>query len=130
MGAVTAQSFKFDGQKFLERERGHADAARTAAAAAPTAAAIRPVEPPDALVRSGGDMSKSLFDLYKKDRGVSGDTKPKADLVNVGGDGRPERVVLIGKDIVVFGPDTKTVRATRTSRSPTRSRCVRWSRAT
>ncbi len=107
-GAVTAQSFKFDGQKFLKGKEVTQTPQGTAAAAAPTAAAIRPVEPPTPTVRSGGDMSKSLFDLYKKDRGVSGDTKPKADLsVNVGGDGRPERVVLIGKDIVVFGPGYK-----------------------
>ncbi len=107
-GAVTAQSFKFDGQRFVKGKEVTQTPQGTAAAAAPTAASIRPVEPPTPTVRSGGDMSKSLFDLYKKERGVSSDTKPKADLsVNVGGDARPERVVLIGKDIVVFGPGYK-----------------------
>jgi hypothetical protein len=107
-GAVTAQSFKFDGHRFSKGNEITQTPQGTAAMAAPTAAAIRPVEPPTPKVRAGGDLSKSLFDLYKKERGVSTDVKPKADLsVNVGGDGRPERVVLIGKDIVVFGPGYK-----------------------
>jgi hypothetical protein len=56
-------------------------------------------------VRTGGDPSKQVLDVYRRDHGVSADTQPKVDLaVQVAGDARPERVVLIGKDVVVFGP--------------------------
>jgi hypothetical protein len=51
-------------------------------------------------------MSGQLLDLYRKDRGNS--AAPKADLkVQVSGDGQPERVLLIGRDLVVFGPGFK-----------------------
>jgi len=53
-------------------------------------------------------MSGALLDLYRKDRGVSASVAPKVDLkVQVSGDGQPERVLLIGRDIVVFGPGFK-----------------------
>src|SRR6202042_3092590 len=45
---------------------------------------------------------------YRKDRGVGGDVSPTVDLkVHVAGDHRPERVVLLGRDVVVFGPGFK-----------------------
>ena len=53
-------------------------------------------------------MGAALLDLYRKDRGVSPSVAPKVDLkVQVTGDGQPERVLLIGRDIVVFGPGFK-----------------------
>jgi len=59
-------------------------------------------------VSKGGDLSARVLDQYRKDRGVGADVAPKVDLrVHVAGDGRPERVVLIGRDVVVFGPGFK-----------------------
>jgi hypothetical protein len=49
-----------------------------------------------------------LLEQYRKDRGVPAGLSPKADLqVHVAGDARPERVLLLGRDIVVFGPGFK-----------------------
>lgn len=105
-GAVKSQKFKFEGAKFTKTS----EVAQTPTGPAPSNAppAIRPKEPPTPPVKPAGDLAQQLFDLYKRDRGVSADTKPKVDLqVNVHGDSRPERVVLIGHDIVVFGPGFK-----------------------
>ena len=67
-----------------------------------------PAEPPTPKVARGGSLSASMLDQYRRDRGVAGDAPPKSDLrVQVTGDARPERVVLIGRDIVVFGPGFK-----------------------
>jgi hypothetical protein len=69
---------------------------------------IRPAEPPTPQVVRGGDLSAQVLDQYRKDRGVSSGTAPKADLtVQVAGDARPERVLLFGRDIVVLGPGFK-----------------------
>jgi hypothetical protein len=49
-----------------------------------------------------------LLDAYRKDRGVSSDVAPRVDLqVHVAGDDRPERVLLVGRDIVIMGPGFK-----------------------
>jgi hypothetical protein len=56
-------------------------------------------------VKHGSDLGKELYALYRKDANVPETVRPKVDLeVHVGGDARPERVLLIGRDIVVFGP--------------------------
>jgi hypothetical protein len=67
-----------------------------------------PAEPPTPKVARGGRLSEAMLDQYRRDRGIAAETAPKNDLrVQVTGDARPERVVLIGKDIVVFGPGFK-----------------------
>lgn len=51
---------------------------------------------------SAAELMDQVYDLYKKDRGVSG--KPRFDAaVDVSGDKTAERVLLHGRDIVVFG---------------------------
>ena len=109
-GAVRSQAYRFDGTRFAkvkevtQREtlpNGAPDSAE-APAASP---AIHPPEPPTPRVARGGDSSGQLLDQYRRDRGLRPGAAPKADLrVHVAGDARPERVVLIGRDIVVFGP--------------------------
>ncbi len=108
-GATKSQKFKFDGSKFTKASEVSQTPTGVTTAPGATPPSIRPKEPPTPPVkRDAGDLAQQLFDLYKKDRGVGADVKPKADLqVNVHGDGRPERVVLIGHDIVVFGPGFK-----------------------
>ena len=111
-GGVKTQLYKFDGTKFAKsREVTQKESFPGAGGSgAPTdhPAPFRPVGPPTPKVGKGGDLSAQLLDLYRKDRGVGADVAPAADLkVNVAGDGRPERVVLLGKDVVVFGPGFK-----------------------
>ncbi|HEY4014742.1 MAG TPA: hypothetical protein VGM06_15470 [Polyangiaceae bacterium] len=120
-GSVRSQVFTFDGARFtkakevIQRERtATASAAPVgaseksdAAEEAPRAAIVRPAEPPTPTVTRGGDLSAQLLEQYRKDRGA-GATPPKVDLqVHVAGDARPERVLLVGRDIVVMGPGFK-----------------------
>ena len=63
--------------------------------------------PPPPRPPSADEMLDRVYALYKKDRGVGG-TKPKYDFVtDVAEDSRPERVLVHGKDVVVFGKGFK-----------------------
>jgi hypothetical protein len=107
-GAVKSRTFKWDpaASKFVKSKEVAQAATGPAAPAAVAAVAPRlPTEPPTPAVKSGGDTSKQLLEQFRREHGVAADMKPKTDVeVNVSEDARPERVVLLGKDIVVFGP--------------------------
>ena len=61
-----------------------------------------PPAPPAPRPPSADELLDRVYALYKKDRGVSG--KPSFDFVtDVAGDRGPERVLIHGKDMVVFG---------------------------
>lgn len=61
-----------------------------------------PPAPPAPRPPTADEMLDRVYALYKKDRGASG--KPSYDFVtDVAGDRGPERVLIHGKDIVVFG---------------------------
>ena len=105
-GAVKAQVFRFDAGKFAKAKE-ITQTPTPATAAAQTASEPRPVEPPTPTVRKGEgrDLSKQVWDQYKSDKGLPADTKARIDLeVHVDGDARPERVLLVGRDLVIFGP--------------------------
>ncbi|MDX2053060.1 MAG: hypothetical protein SFV15_11755 [Polyangiaceae bacterium] len=70
-------------------------------AAAPPEAATPPVEAP--RPPSSEELLDRVYGLYRNDRKV-GRKKPNFDFVaNVAGDARPERVLVHGSDLVVFG---------------------------
>jgi hypothetical protein len=111
-GAVKSQAYRFDGAKFsrvkevAQREQVPAPAAGAPERSSPPS--DLPAEPPTPKVTKGGDLSARVLDQYRKDRGLGDDAAPTVDLkVQVTGDRRPERVVLVGRDIVVFGPGFK-----------------------
>jgi hypothetical protein len=112
---VRSQVFKFEGGKFTKTKEvsqpGHAGQASQATASGPTAsdqAPSRPPEPQTPKVVRGGDLSGQLLEQFRKDRNVPAGLAPKVDLqVHVAGDARPERVILLGRDVVVFGPGFK-----------------------
>ena len=107
-GAIKSQTYKFDGTKFVKAKEVSQAATGPAAPVATVTQVVRPPEPATPPVRNATDMNKALLDRYKADRGVAATMRPKVDLeVNVDGDTRAERVALIGKDIVVFGPGFK-----------------------
>ncbi len=67
-----------------------------------SAKSAEPAAPPAPRPPSADELLDRVYALYKKDRGVSG--KPTFDFVtDVAGDRGPERVLIHGKDIVVFG---------------------------
>jgi hypothetical protein len=113
-GGVRSQVWRWDGSRFAkakvvtQKEQVPAGAAVTREAEPDEAAPPRPSEPPTPKVVRGGDLSAEVLAAYRRDRGVAPGVRPKADLeVQVAGDDRPERVLLIGRDIVVLGPGFK-----------------------
>lgn len=105
-GAVKSQTYKWDGTKFTKAK----EVPQTAAAPpTPTIAPqIKPIEPPTPAVVKPANVQAAIFEQFKKDHGVASDVKPKFDVeTNVDGDAKNERVILIGKDIVIFGPGFK-----------------------
>lgn len=115
-GGVRSQQFRWDGTHFAkakivtqkEQIPPGAPMAAAAHAAEGDSFPAHPPEPPTPKVTHGGDVSGELLATYKNDRGVAPSVTPKVDLaVQVAGDARPERVLLIGRDIVIFGPGFK-----------------------
>lgn len=109
-GAVRSTSYRFEGGHFVKaNEVAQAPtppAGQTAAQG--SVASIRAADPPTPAQGKGGDLSKQLFEQFKRDRKLAASTAPTTDIqVNVADDERPERVVLLGNDIVVFGPGFK-----------------------
>jgi Carbohydrate family 9 binding domain-like len=61
-----------------------------------------PPAPPAPRAPTSDELLDRVYALYRKDRGASG--KPSFDFVtDVAGDRGPERVLVHGKDLVVFG---------------------------
>jgi hypothetical protein len=128
-GSVRSQLFRFDGSRFAKAKEVMQDGASRAASQhgqhpreqgespegvprggdqSPRAALVRPSEPATPKVARGGDLSAQVLEQYRKDRGTPSGAMPKVDLeVQVAGDARPERVLLLGRDIVVLGPGFK-----------------------
>jgi hypothetical protein len=108
-GAIKSRTYKFDGKTFTRS--GEVAQAPTPAkgtdantGAGQTTAQL-PRDVPTPAVKSGSDLGKEMLAQYRKDQNVAESVRPKADLeVHVDGDARPERVLLIGRDILVFGP--------------------------
>ncbi len=113
-GPVRVQTWRWDGARFakakevLQKEQLPPGAAPTRTAEADDAPP-RPPEPPTPTVARGGDLSAQVLEAYRRERSIAASAKPKVDLrVQVAGDEQPERVLLFGRDIVVFGPGFKS----------------------
>ncbi|MFO0678620.1 MAG: hypothetical protein U0169_18955 [Polyangiaceae bacterium] len=104
-GTVRSRLLKFDGSRFaLAKEMSQPGIATPGPATAVTREPpLTAPKTPD--VKRGGDLSASLLDQYRRDKNVPATEVPRFDAsVNVAEDGRPERVVVLGRDLVVFGP--------------------------
>lgn len=115
-GGIKSQVYRFDGAKFAKvKEVTQTPAPGAVGAATPpdtfgnTLARARAEEPATPVVSKGKDLSNDVFAQYKHDHGIPDGATPRVDLqVNVGGDdAKPERVVLMGRDVVVLGPGFK-----------------------
>lgn len=105
---MKSQVYRFDGTKFTKaKEVTQREQMPSTAGTTPDHPPPHPPEPPTPKVGKGGDLSAQVLDQYRQDRGATG-VAPAFDLkVQVAGDGRPERIVLVGRDLVVFGPGFK-----------------------
>jgi hypothetical protein len=111
-GAVRSQTYRLEGGKFIKAgevaQKPEAPKGQQVASTAPAPPAIHAGEPPTPPQSKGGDLSKQLFEQFKRDRNIAADVAPTTDIqVNVAEDPRPERVILVGNEIVVFGPGFK-----------------------
>jgi hypothetical protein len=104
-GTVKSRTFRLLKGKFAKAAEV-AQAGSAASTSATTSTSTRDLATPS--VRKSTDLSREVMDLYLKDQGVAAGTKARFDIeVHVDGDTRPERVVLIGRDVVVLGPGFK-----------------------
>ncbi len=114
-GGVRSQTWRWDGSHFakareaLQKEQiPPGGTVVRAGESGGESFPAHPPEPPTPKVTRGGDLSAEVLEAYRTDRGVPASVPIKTDLkVQVAGDERPERVVLVGRDIVVFGPGFK-----------------------
>ena len=64
-----------------------------------------PRDLPSPTVKSASTLAEDQLAQFKKEHGVAASTGPKVNLeVNLAEDARPERAVLFGRDLAVFGP--------------------------
>ena len=111
--AVRSQTYRFEGGKFVRKTESaqtpqasppsSISTTTSAVGGAPTRAAE--VQTPES---ARGGAGQQLLEQFRREHHVAADVVPKADItVHVAEDSRPERVVLLGNDIVVFGPGFK-----------------------
>jgi hypothetical protein len=103
--SIGTRSFKWNGTSLEQAdETGFTPKARAAEAAPKTKARpAAPPAPPPPRPPSPDELLDRVYALYRKEHNV-GMSKPRFDFVtDVAGDGAAERVLVHGKDIVVFG---------------------------
>ncbi|HEY3253985.1 MAG TPA: hypothetical protein VGJ91_08565 [Polyangiaceae bacterium] len=111
--SVGSRTFKWVGKGFEQAEQtpftpkggSSPKAAKSSKKGRRTGAARaeEPPPPPAPRAPSSDELLDRVYALYRKDRGVGGG-KPSFDFVtDVAGDRGPERVLVHGKDLVVFG---------------------------
>ena len=113
-GTVKSRTFRLEKGKFAKSgEVAQAGSAGTANAGAGTGTGGTGTggttrDLPTPSVGKSTDMGKQVMEAYFRDQGMA-PTKPRFDIeVHVDGDNRPERVALVGRDIVVLGPGFKS----------------------
>jgi hypothetical protein len=112
-GTVKSRTFRLEKGKFAKSGEvaqagtaGSGTGTGTGTGTGGTASTTRDLPTPS--VGKSTDMGKQVMEAYFRDQGVPAGTKPRFDIeVHVDGDNRPERVALIGRDIVVLGPGFK-----------------------
>ena len=108
-GGVRSQTWRWDGSHFTKAKEVAQREQLPGGGTRRPSRRPHPAEPPTPKVARGGSLSESMLDQYRRGPRRRGRRRrPKSDLrVQVTGDARPERVVLVGRDIVVFGPGFK-----------------------
>lgn len=102
-GTIASQTYKLSGSAFVKASEEKQAATPPPATPSAVDASPLPKPPPPP---SAAELMEKVYDLYKRDRGVSG--KPRFEFgIDVAGDGAAERVLLHDRDIVVFGKSYK-----------------------
>ncbi len=99
-GTVKSRTYEWNGTTFAKTKEETKAAADKPARRAPDG----PKEPPPPRPPTADELQDQTLALYKKDRHVGASDKPRFDLAtNVAEDDRRERILVFGKDLVVFG---------------------------
>lgn len=106
-GTVRSRTYRYEKAKFAKAsEVAQEGKPAPAAASSPEstqAALARDTSAPRITPHS--DLGKQVLDAYYKDAGVAPGTKPRFDFeIQLDGDKQRERILLVGRDIVVLGP--------------------------
>ena len=97
-GSVASNTYKFNGKQFSKT----AEEKQAPSAAPVTASAMDGALPKAPAPPSAAELLDKVYDLYKRDRGVSG--RPRFDFAaDLAGDKQAERVLLHDRDLVIFG---------------------------
>jgi hypothetical protein len=108
-GAVKSRTYKLEKNKFARAS----EVAQEPKASGGTAAQAGSETTQPAIAKDQGatkvlpssDMGRRVLDAYYKDANVPAGTKPKFDMeIQLDGGGQKERILLVGRDIVVLGP--------------------------
>jgi hypothetical protein len=103
--SIKSASFEWNGKQFASQGNETWQPPVQAPSRNPKAPAAEegPPPPPPPRPPSPDELLDRVYALYRKERGV-GAGKPRFDFVtDVAGDRTPERVLVHGKDVVVFG---------------------------
>jgi len=112
-GPIKAQIYQWNGKAFakLRDEKQVASSGSSARATSSTAEPPRAAHAPapaPAHPPTGDELQDQVYALYKRDRHVVGHDKPRFDVaVDLAEDARTERLLLHGRDLVVFGKGFK-----------------------
>ena len=110
-GTIKSQTYEWNGKAFTKaREEKQAAGVRPIARnRRPAAESARPMSlAPVARPPTADEMQDQVYALYKRDRRMISKERPRFDFaVDLAEDGRKERVLLHGRDLVVFGKGFK-----------------------
>jgi hypothetical protein len=111
-GTVKAQIYEWNGKAFTKaREEKQAPGSVSSAKSSSShgGEADRPVTlAPEARPPTPDELQDQVYALYKKERRLISKEKPRFDFaVDLAEDGRKERILLHGRDLVVFGKGYK-----------------------
>jgi phosphoserine phosphatase len=109
-GTIKSQIYEWNGKAFAKvREEKQAPGAGSSSRSSAVAESSRPRSlPAAARPPTPDEMQEQVYALYKRDRHVVGRERPRFDLaVDLAEDQRTERMLLHGRDLVVFGKGFK-----------------------
>jgi Ca2+-transporting ATPase len=109
-GPIKAQIYEWNGKTFAKVREDKQAPGSVASSRSPSAGESSPRAslPPAARPPSADEMQEQVYALYKHDRHLGGRERPRFDLaVDLAEDARNERVLLHGRDLVVFGKGFK-----------------------
>jgi hypothetical protein len=107
-GTVRSRTYRYDKAKFAKASEVAQEGKPAPAGAAAGGETAQPALAKDTSaprITQHSDLGKQVLDAYYKDAGVAPGTKPRFDFeIQLDGDKQRERILLVGRDIVVLGP--------------------------